>query len=140
MLIINKDIVISQNEIILKFIRASGPGGQNVNKVASAVQLRFDVQNSPSLSEEVRSRLIRLAGRRVSEQGVLIIEAKRFRDQGKNRQDALDRLTALIQKALVRPRPRRKTAPTKASRQRMLDEKVYRGRLKQKRGRVREEE
>ena len=140
MLIINRGIAIDENEITFKFIRASGPGGQNVNKVASAVQLRFDVQNSPSLPEAVRSQLIQLAGRRVTEEGVLIIEAKRFREQGKNRQDAIDRLDALIQKALIRPRIRKQTAPTKASRQRVMDEKVYRGKVKQRRGRVREED
>jgi len=140
MLFITRGITIDDSEIAFKFIRASGPGGQNVNKVASAVQLRFDVANSPSLPEPVKNRLIKLAGRRISEEGVLVIEAKRFREQGKNRQDAIDRLMALVAKALVVPRARKKTAPTKASKRRTVDEKVYRGRVKQRRGRVREEE
>ncbi|MFZ5563314.1 MAG: alternative ribosome rescue aminoacyl-tRNA hydrolase ArfB [Thermodesulfobacteriota bacterium] len=140
MLVISKEIAINMGELTFKFIRASGPGGQNVNKVASAVQLRFDVKNTAALPEPVKARLTRLAGRRISEEGVLVIEAKRFRDQGKNRQDAMDRLKALVQKALVAPRPRKKTAPTKASKRRTVDEKVYRGRVKQRRGRVRGEE
>ncbi|ABW67529.1 alternative ribosome rescue aminoacyl-tRNA hydrolase ArfB [Desulfosudis oleivorans] len=140
MLTISRNIAIDENELTFKFIRASGPGGQNVNKVASAVQLRFDVAHSPSLPGPVKNRLIKLAGRRISEEGVLVIEAKRFREQGKNRQDAIDRLVALVARALVVPRARKKTAPTKASKRRTVDEKVYRGRVKQRRGRVRGEE
>ncbi|MBW1675273.1 MAG: aminoacyl-tRNA hydrolase [Deltaproteobacteria bacterium] len=93
MIPVTASIAIDENEITFDFIRASGPGGQKVNKVATAVQLRFDVRNSPNLSDDVRSRLIRLAGRRVNDEGILIIEAKRFRIQERNRQDALDRLS-----------------------------------------------
>ena len=107
-------IAIDEGEIQEEFIRASGPGGQNVNKVATAVQLRFDVAHSPSLPDDVRQRLVRLAGRRMTEEGVLIIEARRFRTQARNRQDAVDRLVALIRKAAEKPISRRKTSPTAA--------------------------
>ena len=115
MIIITRNISIGENEIQEDFIRASGPGGQNVNKVSTAVQIRFDVAGSPSLPEDVRQRLLRIAGRRVTGEGVLIIDARRFRSQLKNRQDALERLKALIQKAAQKPRPRYKTRPTRAS-------------------------
>lgn len=123
-------IAIDENEITFDFIRASGPGGQKVNKVATAVQLRFDVRNSPNLSDDVRSRLIQLAGRRVNDDGILIIEAKRFRTQERNRQDALDRLIGLIRKASEKPKPRFKTSPARASKERKLAAKRHRGRIK----------
>jgi ribosome-associated protein len=115
MINITPTITIRENEIKLEFIRSSGPGGQNVNKVATAVQLRFDVKNSPSLSHDVRTRLVRLAGRKITEHGILIIQAGRFRKQERNRQDAMDRLKKLILKASEKPKVRIKTKPTRAA-------------------------
>jgi ribosome-associated protein len=123
-------ISIAESEIQEHFIRASGPGGQNVNKVATAVQLRFNVAGSLSLPHDVRERLVRLAGRRVTEGGILIIEARRFRTQEQNRRDAVDRLIRLIQTAAEKPKPRRKTRPTVASKKRRLDTKRQRSEKK----------
>ena len=133
MIHITSDIAIDEREIEQTFIRASGPGGQNVNKVATAVQLRFDVAHSPSLPDDVRERLIRLAGRRMTEDGVLIIEARRFRTQDRNRQDAIDRLVALIRKASETPKPRRKTKPRLASKEQRLEAKRRRSERKRMR-------
>ncbi|HLY43999.1 MAG TPA: alternative ribosome rescue aminoacyl-tRNA hydrolase ArfB [Stellaceae bacterium] len=139
MIPISETIALDDAEIGESFIRASGPGGQNVNKVSSAVQLRFDVRRSPSLPEPVRQRLERLGGRRVSQDGVLVITAQRFRSQERNRQDALDRLVALVRRAASPPPPRRPTRPTAASRRRRLADKAQRARLKQQRAGVTDE-
>jgi len=133
MIRITSNIVINENEIEERFIRASGPGGQNVNKVSSAVQLRFDVASSSSVPEEVKARLLRLAGNRMTEGGVLVIDAHRYRTQERNRRDALERLIALLRSASKRPKPRKKTRPTLASRQRRLDHKHRRGEVKRTR-------
>ena len=136
MIPITDTLGLDDNEISESFIRASGPGGQNVNKVASAVQLRFDVRGSPSLPFPVRERLERLGANRVSQDGVLIITARRFRSQERNRADAQERLVALIRRAATPPPRRRPTRPSAASRERRLSDKVQRARLKQQRGTV----
>jgi ribosome-associated protein len=131
---ITDTIAIGEDEIVESFIRASGPGGQNVNKVASAVQLRFDVRHSPSLPADMRARMEKLAGNRLTRDGVLVITAQRFRTQERNRQDALDRFVELAQRAAVRPTPRRPTRPTRGSRERRLEGKKRRSVIKGMRG------
>ncbi len=131
-------IALAEDEIVEQFIRSSGPGGQNVNKVATAVQLRFDVARSPNLPDPVRERLKRLAGRRLTGDGVLIIDARRYRTREQNRRDALDRLVALVRKAAIAPTPRKATRPTAASRRRRLEGKQRHGILKRGRRRVRD--
>jgi ribosome-associated protein len=131
---------IEENELDFSFIRAEGPGGQNVNKVATAVQLRFDVLHSNSLSEEVKSRLSKLAGKRVTQDSILIIEARRFRTQERNREDALTRFYALIEKALEKPKSRKKTKPTKTSQEERLKEKKRRSTIKRMRAKHSSEE
>jgi ribosome-associated protein len=121
---------LPDKELKFTFIRGSGPGGQNVNKVATAVQLRFDVRNSPSLTEEVKARLIKLAGRKATGTGELVIEAKRYRAQEQNRSNAEERLVILIQKALVKPKRRRETQPTEASKARRMNSKSKRAGIK----------
>jgi len=130
MIRVNAEIELDEREIQEDFVRASGPGGQNVNKVSTAVQLRFDVARSPSLPDPVRARLIALAGRRVTHDGVLIIEAERYRSQRRNRDDALERLIELIREACEVDKPRRPTRPTLASKKRRLDSKQRRGETK----------
>ena len=123
-------IAIEEREVAESFVRAAGPGGQNVNKVATAVQLRFDVRRSPSLPDDVRARLEKLAGRRLTQAGVLIITAQRYRTQERNRQDALERLVALLRRAAVRQTPRRPTKPTAGARRRRLEAKNRRAGIK----------
>jgi len=137
MIRVTRSIAIDDSEITFEFIRSSGPGGQNVNKVATAVRLRFDVRRSVSLPADVRERLIRLAGKRVGEDGALTILARRHRTQEANRRDAVERLVALAARAAERPRSRRATRPTSASRERRLDAKRLRGRKKATRHAVR---
>jgi len=121
---------IDESELKYDFIRASGPGGQNVNKVASAVQLRFDARNSPSLPQEVKERLLRLAGSRATEEGVLIIEARRYRTQEHNRLDATQRLVSLVQKALEKPKKRKATRPSITAKAARVGDKKKRGQIK----------
>jgi len=134
MIRVTDHIALDESELSESFIRSSGPGGQNVNKLATAVQLRFDVRHSPSLPGDVRMRLERLAGKRLTRDGVLVITAQSHRTQERNRADALERLVDLIRQAAVRPLPRRPTRPTKASRQRRLESKKRRGGIKAMRG------
>jgi len=130
-------IFIAEDELHFDYVRASGPGGQKVNKVATAVQLRFDVADSPSLPEDVRARLLRIAAGRITKEGVLVIEAREYRTQEQNRQAAIKRLAALIRQAAQRPKRRRKTKPTAQSKRRRLEAKRRRGELKRLRGRLR---
>jgi len=136
-LLVSPDITIPDKDLSMAFVRASGPGGQNVNKVASAVQLRFDLDGCEALQERVKTRLRRLAGRRLTDEGAILIIARSHRAQERNRQDALDRLSELIRTALIEPRVRRATKPSRASKEKRLTGKVKQGRNKQLRGRVR---
>ena len=131
MLTVTSRIQIDEQELQESFIRSSGPGGQNVNKVATAVQLRFDAGKSSALSDEIRTRLKRLAGRRMTDEGVIIIEARRYREQEKNRADARERLAVLIRRAIEKPKMRWKTRPTRSSIHRRVEGKKKRGSEKQ---------
>lgn len=136
-IVISAEAVIRPDDIAEAFIRASGPGGQNVNKVATAVQLRFDAANARGLSERVRERVIKLAGQKATKDGVIVIEANRFRTQEQNRADARQRLTALVAKAAEPPpRPRKKTRPSKGAVEKRLKQKAGRATVKKMRGRV----
>ncbi len=136
MIRITRDIRILEKELKEEFVRASGPGGQNVNKVATAVKLRFDLESSESLPDDVRERLKKLAGRRLTDAGVLVIDARRYRTQERTREAARDRLAALVKKATERPKKRKKTAPSRQSKERRLSAKKRRGETKRRRRRV----
>jgi len=133
MIRVTDSISIDESELSESFVRSSGPGGQNVNKLSTAVQLRFDVRHSPSLPNDVAVRLMRIAGKRMTKDGVLVIVAQQHRTQERNRADALERLIAMIQEAAVRPVPRRATKPPRASKQQRLDSKKRRSAIKQMR-------
>lgn len=130
MLEITDRITVNEDEIQFDFIRSSGPGGQNVNKVSSGVQLRFDVTNSPSLPEDVRKRLMRQAHNRITQEGILILEAKQYRTQEQNRQAAVERLTELIRAAAKKPKIRKRTKPSKEANRKRLEAKRRRGKIK----------
>jgi ribosome-associated protein len=136
MIEVTATLALDESEVHISFVQSSGPGGQNVNKVATAAQLRFDVIQSPSLPEDVRQRLMRLAGKRLTADGVLVIDARQYRTQERNRQDALDRLVELIRKAAEKPKRRHKTRPPPESKRRRLEQKRRRSQVKRLRGRV----
>ena len=136
MLKINENISIPLREIEISAIRSQGAGGQNVNKVSTAIHIRFDVRASTAVSDEDKQRILRVKDQRLSKEGVIVIKSQRYRSQDKNRSDALEKLAEMIKKALVQKKPRKPTNPTKKSREKRLDEKTRRGRLKESRGKV----
>lgn len=136
MIKVNTNIILDESELQFSFIRASGPGGQNVNKVATAVQLRFNVIESKSIPEDVKGRLIKIAGKRSTKDGIVIIEAKRFRTQEKNKKDAIERLLAIIKKSLLIKKTRKKTNPTKAASEKRIEQKKQKSKTKLLRKRV----
>ena len=135
MLPVSRSINLPESELVVRFLRADGPGGQHVNRTESAVELRFDVAQSPSLPEDVRARLLARRDRRMTDDGVLVIQARRFRDQSRNREDARERLVEIVRGALAAPKKRIATKPSRASQQRRLESKQQRGKLKQNRSR-----
>jgi ribosome-associated protein len=135
MLIVSRNISLPESELVERFLRADGPGGQHVNRTESAVELRFDVIDSPSLPEEIRARLLERRDRRLTSEGVLVIQGRRFRDQARNRDDVRERLVEIIRGVLVPPKKRVATKPTRASKERRLAGKQQRGRIKQDRSR-----
>ncbi len=136
MLTVSAHITLPEGELVERFLRADGPGGQHVNRTESAVELRFDVANSPSLADEVRARLLSRRDRRLTSDGVLVIQGRRFRDQARNRDDVRERLVEVIRSVLVPPKKRVATRPTRASKERRLAGKLQRGRIKQDRTRT----
>jgi ribosome-associated protein len=137
-LVIDAKLVIPMEEIQISAIRSQGAGGQNVNKVSTAIHLRFDINASKTLTEEIRSRLLRLPDRRISNSGVIVIKSQSARSQEKNRNEALQRLATLIRKATIRPTKRKPTRPTRAARDKRVDQKTRHGRLKQMRSKIEE--
>ena len=138
MLKIDENLSIPLQEIAVSAIRSQGAGGQNVNKVSSAIHIRFDVRASAAFSDEVKERILRVKDRRLSKEGIIVIKSQRYRSQDKNRSDALEKLAEMIRKALIRRKPRKRTKPTKKSQEKRLDEKTKRGRLKESRGKITE--
>ena len=140
MIYVSEDLAIDESELEVKFVRSGGPGGQHVNKVATAVQLRFDAGGSPSLPEDVRRRVVELAGNRISYDGIVTIEANRFRSQKRNREDAVERLLELLRRAAEKPKERRATKPSKRATRRRLDDKRHRSAMKEQRRPVHNED
>ncbi|MBK7104179.1 MAG: aminoacyl-tRNA hydrolase [Ignavibacteriae bacterium] len=136
MLQITPNIKIKDEDLKFSFIRSSGPGGQNVNKVSTAVQLKFDVNSSEDLSEEIKLKLIKMGGKKISSKGILLIEAKRFRTQEKNKIDAIERLVAIIKKASIKEKSRNKTKPTKLSEEKRIESKKHKSQIKLQRKKI----